>query len=570
MSSRTEEALATRRRSKSAAEAQAPDVLFFPENSRAEWLVTLAVFVVSCTYLRLFRDVMTFNLDEGVSLQGAARILHGQVLYRDFFSFLTPGSFYWTALFFRIFGASIPVARTLLVVCGGLYSSLTYLITRRVCSRWTSFAAAYLVLISTLPSRFIAMHNWDSTLWALVAIYSAVLFLQTGRPLAAFATGTFTAWTFLFEQSKGACLGLALFIAFAWIAWLRRESPLRAPSRWFAAAGGFLWPFLLVIAYWAHCGALGQMWNDWLWPIHHYTTANAVSYGTIFTSYQDWNDVFENPSWTARGISVLVLSPCYVIDLLPIFALGALFVGAREMFRERGRQSTLSYYFLVSAVVCGVALSVVISRRADVAHLIWVGPVLFLMLPWLIHGSKVVRWVPAAGRPALKVFLLGSFSFYGLMLCWSGLNCSKPIESRRGTLEVAGENGGLSYLMAYTHSGGKVFIYPYSPLLNFLTDTYSPARFDYLQPGMHTSQQFEESVHAVRADRTPLVLYDLSFFANLLPDFWPSTPAEALAEEPIRNLLISTYHPCAVVGSGRVRFVAFWRKDLPCPPNPTP
>src|SRR5207245_2365634 len=115
MSSRTEEALATRRRAKSAAEAQAPDVLFFPETSRRELLVTLAVFLVSCAYLRLFRDVMVTDPDEGVALQGAERILRGQVLYRDFFSFMTPGSFYWMAVLFNVFGSSVGVARSLLV-----------------------------------------------------------------------------------------------------------------------------------------------------------------------------------------------------------------------------------------------------------------------------------------------------------------------------------------------------------------------------------------------------------------------------------------------------------------------
>ena len=73
---------------------------FFPgETSRAEWLVTLVVFIASCAYLRLFRDGFAFGPDEGITLQGAQRIVQGQLLYRDFFFFMTPGSFYWMAAY---------------------------------------------------------------------------------------------------------------------------------------------------------------------------------------------------------------------------------------------------------------------------------------------------------------------------------------------------------------------------------------------------------------------------------------------------------------------------------------
>jgi hypothetical protein len=548
--------------------APAPESLLLPETSRKEWLVTLVIFLVSCAYLRLFRDGMTFDPDEGVALQGAARILHGQVLYRDFFSYMTPGSYYWMALLFRIFGSSMLVARTMLVAYGGVFSSLTYLLARRVCARWASLVTTYLLLVSMLPFRFEALHNWDSTLWALLALYGAVLWLQTGHPFAAFASGTFTALTFLFEQSKGACLGLALFIGFAWIAWLRPGGPLGSRSRWMAAAGGYLWPFFVVIGYWAHAGALGQMWNDWLWPLRHYMVSNATSYGAIFPSYQVWLEVFENSSWILRGVVMLILSPCYVIALLPLFGLGALAVCAHEFIKQGELGEACSYDLLVSAVACGAGLSVVI-KRADVAQLIFVAPLLFLVAAWIIQRRRVVRWVPAAGRSELTGFLLFSFTLFGLMFLKVALGFPATISTRRGSLRGEKESAALDYLMAHTSPGDKVFIYPYAAHFYFLTDTYSPTPFDYLQPGVHTREQFEEAASEVRADRTPLLFYDVGFFTNLLPESWPATPPEALAEEPLRNLLISSYHPCAVVGQGRDRFVPFWRKDLPCPPNPT-
>src|SRR5713226_3289970 len=69
-----------------------------PEKLPAERWIALGIFVVSSLYLCLFWDHTNMNGDEGIALQGAQRILQGQMLYRDFFSFYTPGSYYWQAL----------------------------------------------------------------------------------------------------------------------------------------------------------------------------------------------------------------------------------------------------------------------------------------------------------------------------------------------------------------------------------------------------------------------------------------------------------------------------------------
>src|SRR5216683_2303336 len=111
------------------------EAYFCPEASSQERWIALLLSVASCLYLRLFYDYTTLHTDEGIVLQGAQRILQGQVLYRDFFSFYTPGSYYWTALLLRLFGNSILVARAALVIYGGVFSTLTYLTARRVCFR---------------------------------------------------------------------------------------------------------------------------------------------------------------------------------------------------------------------------------------------------------------------------------------------------------------------------------------------------------------------------------------------------------------------------------------------------
>src|SRR5438067_12684026 len=109
-----------------------------------EMAIPLLIFVSCFAYLCIFRDYSTLEPDEGIVLQGAERILAGQVPYRDFFSFYTPGSFYLVAWLFRIFGDSFIVARISLAVVGAVCSVVTYVLARRVCSRGIALFAAVL------------------------------------------------------------------------------------------------------------------------------------------------------------------------------------------------------------------------------------------------------------------------------------------------------------------------------------------------------------------------------------------------------------------------------------------
>src|SRR5258708_17746396 len=186
--------------------------------TRIEYAIPLLVFLRSVAYLSIFCRYTSLEPDEGIVLSGAERILRGEVPYRDFFSFYTPGSFYLVAFWFRIFGDSLAVARTSLAIAGAASSLVTYVLARRVCSRGIALFAAALATVAGLPYRFLVLHNWYSTALACLTLYAAVRLLETRKTTWAFATGSLTSLTILFEQSKGAglCLGLALGFVALW------------------------------------------------------------------------------------------------------------------------------------------------------------------------------------------------------------------------------------------------------------------------------------------------------------------------------------------------------------------
>src|SRR5579863_4789911 len=154
-------------------------VSLLTSSTRAERVIPLLVFLLSVSYLCIFCRYTSLEPDEGIVLMGAERILRGEVPYRDFFSFYTPGSFYLVALVFKVFGDSLVVARISLAIAGAACSVVTYLLSRRVCPRGIALFAAGLTTVAGLPYRFLVLHNWYSTALACLTLYAAVQLLKS-------------------------------------------------------------------------------------------------------------------------------------------------------------------------------------------------------------------------------------------------------------------------------------------------------------------------------------------------------------------------------------------------------
>ena len=541
------------------------DACFVPEASSPERWLAFLLFVVSCLYLCLFYHYTALHTDEGIVLQGAQRLLQGQVLYRDFFSFHTPGSYYWMTLLFKIFGSSILVGRAALVVYGGLFSVLIYLLARRVCSRGASLFAAYVAVIVCLPYSFYVQHNWDSTVLAYLTLYSAVRLLETSSRGAALAAGSFAALTVLFEQSKGAGLLFGIGLGFTLIALCTPKQFHLDRRQWLTLAVGFSWPFVLTFAYFGFCKAIPQMLTAWLWPLHHYSEVNRVRYGYLPLSFSAW-DALHSGSWVWRSFTLFVISPAVLLALLPILGVGILVLQYARLRRERIREERLIHYAVVGASLFGLWLSVVVVR-ADLAHIIYSVPLFSLAGAWIIDGRDIPLQLLRRSKPILVLYLLLSFSAFGFALLLNPLNARYRLDTRRGLLKATEPDNVLSYVESHVPMGEKIFVYPYQPLYYYLTATSNPTTYEYLQPGLHTAAQSEQVLHQLEDDRTKVAIFTPSF-SDLIAISWPNTPLPVIAaRDPVADYILAHYHPCKTLNSGPWIYLYMLRKDLPCPDN---
>ena len=531
-----------------------------PETSVIDWILACAVALFAIAWVWPFFRYCSFGSDEGIVLQGAARILRGEIPYRDFFSFYTPGSYYLYAALFKLFGTSLLVARAALLFYAALFSFLTYLLARRACSRLASLLAASLVALLCLPARFVVIHNWDSTASALLALYCAVWLLQTNAAWWSFLCGICAGTTVMIEQSKGA--GLILGLAIAGLLLHRLDPRRRIANSLLAGVLGAAIPLLAVFAYFAAHHALIVMLQGWMWPLFHYTAVNQLPYGYIQWS-SALRDIAVSSGWLERLILVISFSPLIIAALLPLLMLGLSATLGVKLILGQLESNPLRFFVIVTgSVLLGEFLATWITGRHDALRMVFLAPLFFCMLP-LFLDRRLVK-VPTLSNlgPLLALFLLVSFVAFGLVRI--PLGAKQVIASRRGILKTDMPEGVLPYLQDHVAAGTKLFAYPYLPLYSFLSGTFSPTRFEYLQPGMHTPAQFEEARKELERDRTPAVLFDITF-PEMAAEVWPSTPANVLANDPTADFILSHYRGCATLMARERPFEYMVRKDLTCP-----
>lgn len=535
--------------------------LRIPEKSPLDLAIGFALIAFAIFWLRPLFSFTRFHGDEGIPLQGAVRILNGEIPYRDFFSFYTPGSYYVYALVFRLFGTSLAVGRAVLVFYAASFSWITYMLARRACSRGASILAALFLTLVCLPGDFVITHSWDSIAAAVLALYFAVWLLQTGHVCWAFFCGWMAGLTAMMEQSRGG--GLLLGLAIAGLV-LQRLQPQRWKLRhllWLVAGAAI--PVVMVIGYFAAHDALGPMFAGWWWPLDHYTAVNKLPFGYLL-----WGEAFQQAFSEAtpgqRAVMLFPFSGLFMVALLPVLAVCLTGLVAMRVVRRRLDASpTVTFVLLCGCVLFG-ELAAFAAGRPDWHHIEKLAPLSFLFLPLLLDSRLIHAPTLSRLRPLVALWLVPAFAATGFLLSLLPRSAAYMVTTRRGVVRTELPDQVLPFLQAHVPAGEKVLIYPYAPLYSFLSATMTPTRFEYLQAGLHTPAQFEEARKELEADRTAVVLFDLGF-RGIIPTVWPTTPLHVIASDPMGDYIFRHYKVCKTLIGLREPFAYMMRNDLACP-----
>jgi len=449
-------------------------------NARAEaiirWLWRAAPLIVFFGTAALLAWMFGHRLilgtnDEGIYLDAAERIVHGQKPYVDFFGYMSPGSFWIQALAFQLMGVTQAAGRAPVIFYLALECALIYWLVQRYASRATAMVTwlFFLAFQTADPSMVTAQHRWDSSAFALASIVLCVAAQAESRCLWLVASG------FLIGCAALATPSVAL-VAIMTLAWLRRRAGwylLGASSAGLAAAAA-LW-----IA-----GILPAFLKQMQWLSRNYSSVNVMHYGAIIGGYRA---LFEGAGVWELPVRFCVVFCLALPAVLPIVAL-------------LGGWKRVDTYLLLSIV----ALVASTYPRSDVAHLAYISA-----LPYAVAGILVYRLVPALPRAWLAIFV----GVWASIFAWQAVPSRLvPIETPVGGVRAsAAEAPAVRDLLSRVQPKQSLFVYPYKPLLYFLTQAENPTRFPYLQAGLMPEEDVRMAFTELEARPPEWVLYmDLS------------------------------------------------------------
>lgn len=498
--------------------------------------------------------VLGRNGDEGTLVYGAVRVLEGDLPYRDFFECMTPGSFYWLAAFFRLFGTTFAVSRAVLLATGVGLTLFVDRLARRLAPGPYDLLPAVFALVLGIPFWTATSHHWDSTLFAVASCLALVRWIERSTHPRLFLVGLLTAVTAEFVQQKGVmvfagCLGAVLIAS-----WQTRPTWQVTLARCGVLAAG---PCLLgaaTLLFFHHHGGLADLLEAVvMMPLTRYGQVNKVPYGFYFwESYVPaWLQTTETlvPGPVGQALLAALLLPLVVVLVGPFLILAA---GARRLWSHLRTAADPRTFDPRPPAVALTAFALWASEghRPDLPHLLYGSPLLFVI------GFRLLRDAMAPYPRLFRAAAMGLLFCLGLTALTAllpGLRPGQWQESRRGPVWTTTRDACLDFLMRETNPGEELFVYPYYPMYYFLAAVKNPVRFSILtHGGYNTPAEFAQVVETLEAHRVRLVLWDTLVDHTTMQSWFPTYRPPAPEEQVVENLLRARYEEIAREGDFRV------------------
>ena len=446
------------------------------------------------------------DLDEGYFVQQGARVLHGQVPFRDFFTLYTPGLAYVHAALFTVAGRpSLEAARALSLAARTGLAVLLFALARPFVRStfpgvlWAAIPGLLLLIgLDDAPVRWEPHPGWLSTMFAVVCVWCLTHRPSVGWLLVA---GASAGLSYAFKQNAGLFI-LAAILVWTWFA---SSEPLAGQRR-------TVWT--CVTACLVPVAAFAGVTLVWLVPLLLSLHDDISGLGSLVGAVNQ-SSLFAPPE------------PTLVIPLAA--------VGGGVWLLRRDSQRTLRWYLLA-----GLAVFATEFPRMDTLHLAWSAPVL------LVVGAIALSRLP---WPFTVAALVGAMLL--LAPTWTDrlAYLGQPFAPVADTTIVAPAqtaadlNGLVADIQQRTQPGEPIFVYPTSPLVYVLAERPNPTRFDHLNPGAASPEQLDQVLADLQHSGTRLVV---------ISDFWESVWGPAADNALLEDWIATHYTEVARHGAYRV------------------
>jgi 4-amino-4-deoxy-L-arabinose transferase-like glycosyltransferase len=430
------------------------------------------------------------DLDEGYFVQQAARVLGGQLPYRDFETFYTLGLVYLhAALFGALGGPSLVVTRVVALIARASLALVLYALARPLLRQplWAALPGVFLLTgLDDSPVRWEPHPGWLSSLFAVLAAWCVTRGTSAGWLVA---SGAAAGVAYAFKQNTG------VFIVAAIVLWTLTVSRAERANR-------------VGIVLLAFAGVTGV----WLVPLL------IALRGQISTLGGFVGAVNQTGLFSAPEISIVI----------PLAAV----VGGLWLIR-RDSEPRLRWLLLA-----GSALLLTQYPRMDTLHLAWSAPLLLVVGAVALDRARpIVAAAAIVGLIFVAQPTVESRFEYVLVPRATIADVDAPVQTAQAL------DGVVEEIEQRTRQGEPIFVYPTSPLIYVLSRRPNATRWDHLNPGAADARQIERLQADLESSGVRIIVVD---------DFWRGVWGDPGVNAPLESWIAQRYEEVARHGSYRV------------------
>jgi hypothetical protein len=415
----------------------------------------------------------------------AMRIIAGELPFRDYFTFVSPGTDLTYAALLKLFGVRMWVPALTMCFLAGLTAVLITLIAAHFVDGYLRVLPGIIFAGFALPLGPSATHHW----WSSAAMLFAVIVLLGGDTVRRAAiAGVLCGVAGCYTQSKG---GLCLLALIAWFIWRQRcgmdsVAQCKRKCLWCGAAAAgiffgfhayFIW--IAGIRYWAFCMIE--------FPIRYYGTVPLNNWQAFSASFR-WPGLFVLP----------VTTFLHMVPLIPLVFLVSFVLRFPPDAREDRRQKLLLVALAGCSMTLAVAPSPSLTRLSTIA-----APAAVLMACWLKGRSRIKH----VFRTAIMIIALTS-AVRAAMTTQLIPHRFLDLPAGRAAFLYNGRYEQFLWVASHTHPGQFFFGHP--PML-FALHLHNPAPIDAFVNAEYTRpEQVAASIEAWEKHRVPMLLLQTS------------------------------------------------------------
>ena len=425
--------------------------------------------------LVMFRGITPiwlFNQGEsGLWIDDAVRVLHGEVMYRDFFEFLAPGVVYVNALLIAVLGSSAASAMLIPLLVGTAITVLMGHLSSKLLRGSWQIAPPLFFAVVVYPSYTLGNHKWLTWFFALAAIDLVVTGVVTSSVTArrALLAGVLIGAAAMCTQDMGAALALGMLIA------IWRRTGVR--GRLSFLTGTLIVP-LAALLYFTSKAGFATMWYDLIvFPLTRYGNVNG-------------------------GFSLG--EPASVLHVPRIVLLwAASLVGCAAAIVAIVRRNLNVWAFIVYP-----GLAVVIFGSAVRA----VEPVQMAVrcsLLLIVAVKAIEELPPRVAKVIAAAFAIGIIYVGGALVASRQLRPRPLVHTRAGDIRLMEPCPEIEWLQAHAAPGEAVFLFPDEGGLLFLTHTRNATTYPSLQDmRFSTNSQIDDAIAQLDRQRPRIGIFD--------------------------------------------------------------